>query len=232
MPVNLYNQTRHLVAVDCIIFGYDHGELKLLLFRRGIKPAKGEWSLLGGWANENETVEKAAARVLLQTTGLKDIYLEQVRVFSEPLRDPGGRVISIAFNALIDIKKHNRELVREHGAHWWGIAELPDLIFDHDQMVVKALEKLRLNASYEIIGKRLLPEYFTISQLRILYNAIFQKEFDPGNFRKKILSLNVLAKTRKKNTTDSKKGAFYYHFKLNNRKEMGKMVKIAKVVQD
>lgn len=216
MPGNLYKQVRHLVAVDCIIFGYEDGELKLLLFHRGIVPAKGEWSLLGGWVNEDETVEDAAARVLQQTTGLKDIYLEQVHVFSDPSRDAGGRVISIAFNALIDIKNHNKDLVREHGAHWWGISELPNLIFDHDQMVEKALQKLRSKAGHEIVGKELLPKYFTISELRTLYNAIFQKEFDPGNFRKKILSLNAIEKTRKKNTTDSKRGAFYYQFKISN----------------
>jgi 8-oxo-dGTP diphosphatase len=228
MSVDLYNQIRHLVAVDCIIFGYEEGELKLLLFHRGIIPAKGEWSLLGGWVNDNEAIEHAAARVLLQTTGLKNIYLEQVHVFSDPKRDPGGRVISIAFNALIDIKKYNKELVREHGAHWWGISELPDLIFDHNQMVIKALEKLRLTASYEIIGQKLLPQYFTLSQLRTLYNALFQKEFDPGNFRKKILSLDTLEKTREKNTTDSKKGAFYYKFKTKN--NINKMDKIVKMV--
>jgi 8-oxo-dGTP diphosphatase len=219
MPGNLYNQPRHLVAVDCIVFGYEDGELKLLLFHRGIVPAKGEWSLLGGWVNENETIENAADRVLQQTTGLKDIYLEQVHVFSDPSRDPGGRVISIALNALIDIKKHNKDLVREHGAYWWGISELPHLIFDHDQMVAKALEKLRSKAGYEIIGKKLLPQHFTFLELRTLYNAIFQKEFDPGNFRKKILSLNTIEKTRKKNTTGSKKGAYYYEFKTNDTPE-------------
>ncbi|MBN1597387.1 MAG: NUDIX hydrolase [Bacteroidales bacterium] len=227
MSAELYNnQERHLVAVDCIIFGYEDGELKLLLFHRGIVPAKGEWSLLGGWVNTDETIEDAAERVLMQTTGLKDIYLEQVHVFSEPERDPGGRVISIAFNALVDIKKHNKELVREHGAHWWGISELPKLIFDHDQMVSKALEKLRQKASYEIIGDRLLPEYFTISDLRTLYNAIFQTEFDPGNFRKKMLTLDALKKTNRKDTSGSKKGAFYYKFKTDSKINMGKKIKI------
>jgi 8-oxo-dGTP diphosphatase len=216
MKKSTYNQSGQLLAVDCIIFGYEEGEVKLLLFHRGITPAKGQWSLLGGWVNNEETVEEAAARVLLQTTGLKDIYLEQVHVFSDPERDPGGRVISIAFNALIDIKKHDKQLVRNHGAHWWGISEMPLLIFDHDKMVAQALQELRLKASYEIIGNKLLPEYFTIPELRTLYNALYQKEFDPGNFRKKILSLNRLEKTNKKNTKGSKKGAFYYKFKADN----------------
>ncbi len=213
MPVPLYEHPKHLVAVDCIIFGYEDDELKLLLSPRRFQPAQGEWSLMGGWVHENETVEKAAERVLYQITGLKDIYLEQVHVFSLPERDPGGRVISVVFYAMIRIDKHDKVLVKEHGAVWWTFSEKPDLIFDHNQMVAYAHEKLKLRAGYSLIGENLLPERFTILQLRTLYEAIFQRQFDPGNFRKKILSLKVLEKLKDKDTTASKKGAFYYHFK-------------------
>lgn len=205
-----YDRKGQLIAVDCIIFGYEENELKILLFNRSIQPMQGEWSLLGGWVNEDETVEKAAERVLLQITGMKDIFLEQVHVFSEPKRDTGGRVISISFYALISIEKHNKDLVREYGAHWWPLQQMPELIFDHNEMVEKALEKLRLKASYELTGIHLLPERFTLTQLRNLYNALFQHEFDPGNFRKKILSLDLLTKLKIKDTKKSKKGAFYY----------------------
>jgi len=201
------------VAVDCIIFGYEDDELKLLLSPRRFQPAQGEWSLMGGWVQNNETVEKAAERVLYQITGLKDIYLEQVHVFSNPERDPGGRVISVVFYAMIRIDRHDKDLLKEHGAVWWTFSEKPDLIFDHDQMVEYAHEKLKLKAGYSLIGENLLPEKFTILQLRTLYEAIFQRKFDPGNFRKKILSLKVLEKLKDKNTTASKKGAFYYRFK-------------------
>jgi 8-oxo-dGTP diphosphatase len=213
MPVSLYKHPKHLVAVDCIIFGYEDDELKLLLSPRRFQPAQGEWSLMGGWVQDNETVEKAAERVLYQITGLKDIYLEQVHVFSNPERDPGGRVISVVFYAMIRIDKHDKDLLKEHGAVWWTFSEKPDLIFDHDQMVEYAHEKLKLKAGYSLIGENLLPEKFTILQLRTLYEAIFQRKFDPGNFRKKILSLKVLEKLKDKNTTASKKGAFYYRFK-------------------
>ena len=213
MPASFYKHPKHLVAVDCIIFGYEDDELKLLLAQRRFPPAQGEWSLMGGWVQDNETVEKAAERVLFQITGLKDIYLEQVHVFSNPERDPGGRVISVVFYAMIRIDKHDKDLVKEHGAVWWTFSEKPDLIFDHDQMVEYAHEKLKLKAGYSLIGENLLPERFTILQLRILYEAIFQRQFDPGNFRKKILSLKVLEKLKDKNTTASKKGAFYYRFK-------------------
>lgn len=215
MSGQIYIHSKQLVAIDCTIFGYENGNLKLLLFHRKIEPSKGEWSLPGGWVNDDESVENAASRVLLQITGLKDIYLEQVHVFSDPARDPGGRVISILFYALISIAKHDEKLVIEHDAHWWQIDALPQLIFDHDRMVEKALEKLRFKASLELTGDKLLPESFTFLHLRKLYNAIFQREFDPGNFRKKVLSLGTLERLKIKNTTESKRGAYYYKFKEN-----------------
>lgn len=214
MQKSIYKEkSTHLVAVDCVIFGYEDDELKLLLFHRVLPPVEGEWSLVGGWVQENESVEKAASRVLKNITGLKDIYMEQVEVFSKPDRDPGGHVISVVFNALIDIKKHNSDLVREFGAHWWPIAKLPDLIFDHNDMFQKALYKLQLKASYNLIGAELLPDEFTITQLRKLYNGVFMREFDPGNFRKKILSLKILERLNKKDVSESKKGAFLYRIK-------------------
>jgi len=216
MTTSQYKFPTHHVAVDCIIFGYENEKLKLLLSHRRFEPEQGKWSLLGGWVEENETVEKAAERVLLQYTGLKDIYLEQVHVFSDPARDPGGRVISIVFFAMIRIDKHDKELVTEHGAKWWAFNKKPALVFDHDQMVEHAHEKLKLKASYELIGKNLLPSKFTVLQLRILYEAIFQRSFDPGNFRKKILSLKILERLDVKNTTDSKRGAYYYSFRKEN----------------
>lgn len=213
MIKNIYNQSKQLVSVDCIIFGYEKCDLKLLVFNRKIEPSIGELSLVGGWVNDDESVEDAARNVLLRITGLSDIFMEQVHVFSNINRDPGGRVISVAFYALIPIYRHDRELVEKHGAQWISIKNLPKLIFDHEIMVEKALEKVRIKASYELIGKELLPEKFTILQLRQLYNAIFMKKFDPGNFRKKVLSLKVLERLDIKNKSESKKGAYYYKFK-------------------
>lgn len=212
--INIYPHPKHFVAVDCAIFGYEEGELKILLYPRGFEPSLGKWSLMGGFVQDNESVEVAARRVLMQTTGLREIYLEQVAAFSEPDRDDGARVISIAFVALIPIHKHNKDLVRESGAVWWPVTKLPALIFDHNAMVQKALEGLQHKAINELIGKELLPGKFTLMQLRNLYEAIFQKTFDPGNFRKKALSFNVLEKLNIKNTTESKKGAYYYKFSL------------------
>jgi 8-oxo-dGTP diphosphatase len=203
---------KHYVAVDCSIFGYEEGELKLLLYPRGFEPERGKWSIMGGFVQDNESLEEAARRVLLQTTGMHDIFLDQVAAFSKPDRDPGARVISMTFVALIRIDMHDKEFVRETGAQWWPVTRLPELIFDHGEMIQNALALLQQKASINLIGKELLPELFTLIQLKNLYEAIFQRTFDPGNFRKKVLSLDILERSNEKNTSKSKKGAFYYRF--------------------
>ncbi len=206
---------QHYVAVDCVILGYQDEEIKLLLYPRSFEPYKGKWSLLGGFVQDNESADEAAARILKQTTGLEQIFLEQVASFSDPNRDPEARVISLAYYALIRIDLHDEEKVKENGAYWVSISKLPNLIFDHQGMFEKALVKLQQKAGYSLVGSELLPEMFTLSQLRKLYEAIFQREFDPGNFRKKILSLGVLEKLSVKDASESRKGAFYYKAKSN-----------------
>ena len=204
---------KHFVAVDCVIMGYDEGELCLLLYPRGFEPSKGAWSLMGGFIQDNESSDDAVKRVLRQTIGLEDIFMKQVAAFADPYRDSEARVISIAYYALVRMSEHDKACVREHGAHWWPISALPEMIFDHGDMVKKALVKLQQEAGYRLIGKELLAERFTLLQLRKLYEAIFQREFDPGNFRKKILSLDVLERLNEKDSSESKKGAFYYRCK-------------------
>jgi ADP-ribose pyrophosphatase YjhB (NUDIX family) len=206
---------RHFVSVDCVILGYQEEEIKLLIYPRSFEPYKGKWSLLGGFVRENESADDAAARILKQTTGLEQIFLEQVSAFSDPSRDPEARVISIAYYALIRIDLHDEQRVKENGAFWVPVRKLPNLIFDHREMYEKALVKLQQKASYSLCGSELLPEKFTLIQLRKLYEAIFQREFDPGNFRKKILSLGILEKLSMKDASESKKGAFYYKAKSN-----------------
>ncbi len=206
---------QHYVSVDCVILGYQDEEIKLLLYPRSFEPYKGNWSLLGGFVEDYESADEAAARILKQTTGLEQIFLEQVCSFSDPNRDPEARVISLAYYALIRIDLHDEECVRENGAYWIPIRKLPNLIFDHQEMFEKALVKLQQKAGYSLVGSELLPEMFTMIQLRKLYEAILQRELDPGNFRKKILSLGVLERLDKKDTSESRKGAFYYKVKSN-----------------
>ncbi len=212
-------QTKYLVAVDCVVFGYEAGELKLLLYPRAFEPVKGSWSLMGGFIRPHESAEKAACRVLNQTTGLKEIFLEQVSTFSDPRREDVERVISIAFFALIPIDRYQKERAEKFGARWWPVNDLPPLIFDHDQIIEQALKKLQEKAGNTLVGSELLPAKFTLLQLRKLYEALYQREFDPGNFRKKMLSLDVLERLDQKNSTESKKGAYYYRVKADKMDE-------------
>ena len=213
--MELYSEhPRHLVAVDCIIFGYDilEKEIKLLLIKRSFKPAKGKWSLAGGFVTENESLDDAASRILFQLTGLRDVYMEQSFTYGEIQRDPGARVISTSYSALIKIQDIDRKLKELNGAQWQSLARLPHLIFDHREMVDRALKVLQMQVKVKPVGFALLPEKFTLVQLQNLYEAIYQREIDKRNFRKKILSMNILEKLEEKERETSKKGAFYYKF--------------------
>ncbi len=185
------------------------------MYPRRFKHSFKDWSLMGGFVRPNESMENAALRVLDYTVGLKNIYLEQVQGFSAPDRDPGGRVISMTYYALIRIDEHDKELTRSHGGQWFPVSKLPKLIFDHKDMVNVALEKLRFKATYQLLGKELLPELFTLTQLNNLYNAIFQRTFDQANFRKKLASIDILERTAIKETGTSKRGSFLYKFSDN-----------------
>lgn len=164
------NTTRHLVAVDCIIFGYDilEKEIKLLLFKRMFEPAKGKWSLGGGFVNSDESLDDAACRILRKLTGLESVFMKQSYTYGEKDRDPGDRVISIAYFALIAIRNINKELARENGVSWRSLSRLPDLIFDHPLMVKRALTDLQNQIKIKPVGFELLPEKFTLVQLQIL----------------------------------------------------------------
>lgn len=211
-----YENFKRLMFVDCVILGYENEQLKLLAFNRLIEPEKGKWSLIGGWVKNNESPEDAARRVLRELSGLKYVYQEQVETFLKPERDPGGNVVTVEFYALIKVERHTKQLIKDYGARWFSINELPSLIFDHDKLVSKALVKMRLKASYELLGKHLLPEKFTMAELYKLYNEIYQKKFDPANFRKKVMSLDVIQRLDEKDKTNSKRGAYYYFKDVDN----------------
>ena len=206
---------RFYVSVDCIIFGFDKGSLKLLLLKRNFEPAKGSWSLMGGFVQDGESVDDAAKRVLAELTGLENVYREQVGTFGEVDRDPGERVISVAYYALININEYDRNLVQQHNAHWAEINEIPPLVFDHPQMVKQARIMLQKKASSEPIGFNLLPSLFTLFQLQSLYEAIYGEPLDKRNFRKRVADLNYIEKTDKIDKTGSKRGAALYKFNEN-----------------
>ena len=200
------------VSVDCIIFGFYEGELNLLLLKRNFEPALGEWSLMGGFVQENESVDDAAKRVLAELTGLDQVYMEQVSSFGAIDRDPGERVVSIAYYALININEYDRELVQRHNAFWVNINELPPLIFDHQAMVEQARALMQQKASVAPIGFNLLPKLFTLSQLQSLYEAIYGEAIDKRNFRKRIAEMDYIEKTDLIDKTSSKRGAALYQF--------------------
>lgn len=202
------------VAVDSIIFGYDEEgrELKVLLLKRNFQPAKGEWSLMGGFLKSDESLDEAGRRILNQLTGLSDVYMEQLYSFGEIGRDPGARIVSVAYFALIKINDSDLELVNSHGATWVPISSMPKLIFDHTVMVGRALKKLQVRARTQPIGFELLPDKFTIPQLQGLYEAIYNKPLDKRNFRRKLLSMDLLEKLEEKEKETSRKGAWYYRF--------------------
>lgn len=210
---NYYNiNPKFYVSVDCIIFGFYEGELNLLLLKRNFEPALGEWSLMGGFVQENESVDDAAKRVLAELTGLDQVYMEQVSSFGAIDRDPGERVVSIAYYALININEYDRELVQRHNAFWVNINELPPLIFDHQAMVEQARALMQQKASVAPIGFNLLPKLFTLSQLQSLYEAIYGEAIDKRNFRKRIAEMDYIEKTDLIDKTSSKRGAALYQF--------------------
>lgn len=199
-----------MVAVDCIIFGFDGAKLKLLLIKRALEPEKGNWSLMGGFVQPDENCLQAATRVLKNLTGLTGVYMEQVRSFSNPDRDPLERTISIAYFALIDIHKYQKQLTDDYHPEWFELSEVPPLIFDHGEMVEMAIKRLRYKAALHPVLFELLPEKFTIPQLQLLYETIYDTEFDKRNFSRKLLSTGLLVKQQDKDKETSKKGAFYY----------------------
>lgn len=201
-----------LVAVDCIIFGFDGSELKALLVKRGLEPERNRWSLMGGFVQRDESADAAASRILKMLTGLSQVYMEQLYTFTEVHRDIAGRVISIAYFALINIHEYSNQLHQDHEAHWFPLKEIPPLIFDHDKMVQKAQAALRDKVANHPIGFELLPPKFTLPQLQSLYEAIYDAPLDKRNFSRKILSLGILNKLDEKEKISSRKGAYYFVF--------------------
>lgn len=206
------HQSKFILAIDCIIFGFDQEELKLLLIKRDFEPEKGKWSLMGGFLRDNETLTDTANRVLFELTGLTDIYLEQLSAFSEPDRDPVERTISVAYFALINTAEHKTDLLKSSSPTWFSVNDLPDLIFDHNEMVQQAIRRLRYRTSVEPIGIELLPAKFTMRQMQKLYETIYGEEIDKRNFTKKIAYLDILTKLDEKDKGSSRKGSWLYEF--------------------
>jgi ADP-ribose pyrophosphatase YjhB (NUDIX family) len=212
MTTYYHEYSKVLVSVDCIIFGFDEGELRVLIGKRKLDPGRGQWSLYGGFVRNNESVDNAASRVLYELTGLRNLYMRQVGAFGNVDRDPGERVISIVYYALINVKDYEKAQQELYEAQWVNINELPQLYSDHKEMVKKARRMMQDKISREPISFRLLPKLFTLTQLQRLYEAVNGEEVDKRNFRKRIKEMDFIEKTELIDKTSSKRGAYLYQF--------------------
>ncbi|GJM32480.1 MAG: NUDIX hydrolase [Saprospiraceae bacterium] len=190
-----YEYPRPALTVDCVIFGFDQSsKLKVLLIQRGHAPFQYKWALPGGFVDMEEDLEHAALRELEEETGVKDVFIEQLYTFGQRGRDPRGRVISVAYYALVNLAEHPVQAASDaHLVKWFEIDDIPDLAFDHNEIMQVAINRLQAKVRYQPIGFELLPEQFTLSQLQRLYETVLGvKELNKRNFRTRILKMGVL----------------------------------------
>ena len=187
-----YPESRMKVAVDIVIFTIQEGALKVLLVKRLIPPFKGQLAIPGGFVLPDEDLDEAALRELREETGVTDVYLEQLCSFGDPNRDPRGRIISIAYFALISAGHQLKAGTDASEASWWPVHQFPSLAFDHAQILAYAIERLRNKLEYTTVGFQLLPSKFTLGELQAVYEAILEKKLDKRNFRRKIAELKIL----------------------------------------
>jgi 8-oxo-dGTP diphosphatase len=188
-----YQYPRAALTVDCVVFGYDVGELKVLLIERGLEPFKGRWALPGGFVRVDETIDEAARRELEEEAGLKNVFLEQLYTFGAVNRDPRERVVSVAYFALVKLAEFKTKAATDAAdARWFPISKVPKLGFDHADIFAAALNRLKGKVRYQPIGFELLPPKFTLSQLQHLYEGVLGIDLDKRNFRKKVLSFGLL----------------------------------------
>jgi len=201
-----------LLSVDCIIFGFDNNKLKILIGKRNMDPGRGEWSLYGGFVHNDESLDEAAHRTLRELTGLRNIFMRQVGAFGNLDRDPGERVVSVAYYALINVKDYSERQRKQHGVEWVNIEDIPQMYSDHNEMVVKARKLMKRKMKTDPVGLELLPELFTLTQMQRLYEAVNGEELDKRNFRKRIKEMDFIEKTDLIDKKTSKRGASLYRF--------------------
>jgi 8-oxo-dGTP diphosphatase len=200
------------LTVDIVIFTIEQGALKVLLVKRGIEPFAGQYAIPGGFVLENESLDQAAMRELREETGVAEVYLEQLYSFGDPKRDPRGRVITVAYYALISAEHSQLRAGSDAAAAaWFAVDAVPDLAFDHPKILEYAVERLRNKLEYTTVGFQLLPEKFSLSELQEVYEAILGKKLDKRNFRRKLALLKILKPTAEYRR-DGRKPARLYRF--------------------
>ncbi len=215
--LDLNNYLKVGLTVDNVIFGFDESELKVLLIKRTEEPYEDQWALPGYFVAHNEDLMDAAKRVLAETTGIENVYLEQVGSFGNPIRHPSGRVVTVAYYSLINIKdfKLQASSIAEI-AEWASLNRIKNLAFDHEDICLAAIKKLKNKIRTEPIGFGLLPPKFTLTNLQILYESILEIKLDKRNFRKKILKKNILTELEESQKDVAHRPAKLYSFNQEN----------------
>ncbi len=218
-----YQYPRAALTVDCVVFGFDEGELKVLLIERGLEPFKGRWALPGGFVRVDETLDDAARRELQEEAGLSNVFLEQLYTFGTVDRDPRERVISVAYYALVKLSEHEAKAASDAAsARWFLISKVPKLAFDHADILRTAVARLRGKVRYQPIGFELLPPRFTLSELQHLYEVILGMELDKRNFRKKVLGFGFLLGLRETQMTGRHRPAQLFRFDIDKYEKLKK----------
>ena len=208
-----YEFARPALTVDIVVFALDEEDLQVMLIQRDLQPFRGQWALPGGFVRVEETLEEAARRELQEETGLKDIYLEQLFTFGDVDRDPRERVVTVAYYALVNLAGHDvRASTDARNAAWFPVHDVPELAFDHREILQTAHQRLRGTVRYRPIGFELLPDKFTLRQLQHLYEVILDRELDKRNFRKKVLAMEIVKETREIEKDVAHRAAKLYRF--------------------
>ncbi len=222
MP-HTYQYPRAALTVDCVVFGYDKSELKVLLIQRALEPFKGKWALPGGFVRVEETIDDAARRELTEETGLANVFLEQLYTFGSVNRDPRERVVSVAHYALVKLSDHQAKAATDAAeAEWFPVSKLPRLAFDHADIAATALARLQGKVRYQPVGFELLPPKFTLSELQHLYEAILGTELDKRNFRKKVLGFGLLVALKDKQMVGRHRPAQLFRFDADKYEKLKK----------
>lgn len=212
MPFS-YEYPRAALTVDCVVFGLDDEDLKLLLIQRDLEPFAGQWALPGGFVHVDETLDEAAARELQEEAGLSKVFLEQLYTFGDVNRDPRERVVTVAYYALVNIRDHRVQSATDaRNAAWFPVLDTPTLAFDHKQILRTALHRLKGKVRYQPIGFELLPTKFTLSQIQHLYETILERPLDKRNFRRKLLAMGFLEETDEIQQDVAHRAARLYRF--------------------
>jgi 8-oxo-dGTP diphosphatase len=222
MP-HTYQYPRAALTVDCVVFGFDESELKVLLIQRALEPFKGKWALPGGFVRVDETLDEAARRELAEEAGLKDVFLEQLYTFGAIRRDPRERVVSVAYYALVKLSDHRAKAATDAAnADWFPISKVPKLAFDHADILATALARLKGKVRYQPIGFELLPSKFTLSQLQHIYEVVLATDLDKRNFRKKVLGFGLLVPLKETQMTGRHRPAQLFRFDADKYEKLKK----------